>query len=219
MKGANMVSKQEAAVLASPNNLARPTGQNVMKPSCWDLLMIFLKGGLVFGGGLGIMAALEEELVRKRQLVSREDFLATYSLGRLMPSGTMTAVAIAYGYRFRGWIGSVVALSALVLPSTLLTILLTIGYETVKNSPHLRLLCATILPAALGFIVVAAYKFAKPIFRPGSELLIAAGALVAAFPFDVHPAVILLAGGLIGLLVGDRHDGEKTQGGSRRVGS
>ena len=36
----------------------------------------------------------------------REDFLATYAIGRIVPSGTMTAMAVAYGYRFGGWLGS-----------------------------------------------------------------------------------------------------------------
>jgi chromate transport protein ChrA len=40
-----------------------------------ELFLIFLKAGLAFGGGLGIIAVLEEELVTKRRLVSREEFL------------------------------------------------------------------------------------------------------------------------------------------------
>jgi chromate transport protein ChrA len=40
-----------------------------------ELFLIFLKAGLAFGGGLGILAVLEEELVTRRRLVSREEFL------------------------------------------------------------------------------------------------------------------------------------------------
>jgi hypothetical protein len=46
-----------------------------------DLFSIFLRAGLAFGGGLGILAVLEEELVGKRRAVTREQFLACYSNG------------------------------------------------------------------------------------------------------------------------------------------
>jgi chromate transporter len=83
------------------------------------LFAVFFRAGLAFGGGLGILAVLEDELVVKRPVVSREDCLAIYGLGRLVPSGTMTALAVAYGHRFGGPLGTVVALVALALPAFL----------------------------------------------------------------------------------------------------
>lgn len=37
-----------------------------------DLSMIFLKAGLAFGGGLGILAVLEDELVTKSKALTLE---------------------------------------------------------------------------------------------------------------------------------------------------
>ena len=61
-----------------------------------ELFVIFLRAGLAFGGGLGILAVLEDELVTKRQALTREEFLADYALGRIVPSGTMSALAGCY---------------------------------------------------------------------------------------------------------------------------
>src|ERR1700682_1604294 len=74
-----------------------------------ELFSIFLRAGLAFGGGLGILAVLEEELVDKRRVVTREEFLAIYGMGRIVPSGTMTALAVAYGYMFAGMSGQAIA--------------------------------------------------------------------------------------------------------------
>ena len=71
-----------------------------------ELFYIFLKAGLAFGGGLGILAVLEEELVDKRRAVTKEEFLTIYGMGRIVPSGTMTALAVAYGFKFGGLPGS-----------------------------------------------------------------------------------------------------------------
>jgi chromate transporter len=174
------------------------------------LFLIFLKAGLAFGGGLGILSVLEDELVSKRRVVSREEFLTIYGIGRIVPSGTMTALAVAYGYKFGGMLGTVVALSALALPAFVLTVTLTIAYHFLRASRLFGLLPVTIMPAALALIVVAALKLGKDVFRPSLELVIAGVAFACALFLQLNPALLLLAGGIIGALV-LRDAGEKTE--------
>jgi chromate transporter len=166
-----------------------------------DLFLIFLKAGFAFGGGLGILAVLEQELVTKREAVNRDDFLATYAIGRLIPSGTMTAVAIAYGYQFGGLPGTVLTLTALILPSLTITVLLTMAYSYLENSPFLALLPVTLIPAALAFILLSALKVGKEVFRPSRDLVIAIAGLLGVTVFGVSPAFILILGGVIGTVV------------------
>lgn len=173
-----------------------------------EMFIIFLKAGMAFGGGLGILAVLEDELVTKRQLISRDEFLTVYGIGRIVPSGTMTALAVAYGYKFGRLRGTVVALTALVLPAFLLTILLTIAYGYLKSGALLDLLPVTILPAALAFIVVAALKLGRDVFRPSVELLLAAGAFAGALFFHLNPSVLLVAGGAVGIFALSPGEGE-----------
>jgi len=61
-----------------------PTGGPITRRA---LFGIFVKAGLAFGGGLGILAVLEQELVIKRRAIDREEFLRLYGLGRIVPSG------------------------------------------------------------------------------------------------------------------------------------
>jgi chromate transporter len=168
--------------------------------SHWELFVIFFKVGLTFGGGLGMMAALEGELVRKRRAVGREDYLATYAIGRLVPSGTMTAVAVAYGHRFGGWIGSAIAITAMVMPSTFLTVVLTMAYEWLHDGPLLELLSRLVMPLALALIVVPALKFGQELSRSALEITIAAASLLAVVSLGLHPSLVLLAGGLAGVI-------------------
>jgi chromate transporter len=166
-----------------------------------ELFSIFLKAGLAFGGGLGILAVLEEELVSKRRVVSRDEFLTIYGIGRVVPSGTMTALAVAYGYKFGGLSGTVITLAALSLPVFVLTIALTIAYHYLRNSRIFDLLPVTIMPAALALIVVAALKLGKDVFRPSRELIVAGVAFILALFLRLNPALILLAGGVIGAFI------------------
>ena len=163
-----------------------------------EVLSIFFKAGWAFGGGLGILAVLEEELVSKRSAVTREEFLITYGIARIVPSGTMTALAVAYGYKFGGMAGTIVALAALALPAFILTVLLTVGYHYLRNSRLFDLLPVTIMPAALALIVIAALKLGKDVFRPSRELVVACVAFALALFLRINPALILLAGGVLG---------------------
>ncbi|TAK35407.1 MAG: chromate transporter [Chloroflexota bacterium] len=183
-------------------------GQAIPSLSYRDLFWIFLKAGLSFGGGLGILAVLEDELVTRRRAVTREDFLALYGLGRIVPSGTMTALAVAYGYRFGGLPGTVITLTALVLPAFVITVVLTAAFVYLKDSPFLSLLPVTILPAALAFIVVAALKLGRDVFRPSLDLVLAATAFLGALLLGINPALLLIAGGVAGIIA-FRRTGEK----------
>ncbi|HEX2914340.1 MAG TPA: chromate transporter [Chloroflexia bacterium] len=179
------------------------------KLSYRDLFVIFFKAGLAFGGGLGILAVLEDELVTRRKVVSREDFLANYALGRIVPSGTMTALAVAYGYRFGRWFGTAITLTALVLPAFIITVVLTVAYNVIQGSPIFDLLPVTLLPAALALIVAAALKLGKDVFKPSLDFVLAALAFIGAYVFNLNTAVLLLAGGIIGIFLFRSNDSKK----------
>jgi chromate transporter len=192
--------------MSRPADQAGPAGPITRRA----LFGIFLKAGLAFGGGLGILAVLEQELVTRRQAIDREEFLRLYGLGRVVPSGTMTALAVAYGYRFAGLIGTVIALCGLVLPALVLTVALTAAYGLLQQHRWLlELLPVTILPAALAFIVVAALRLGRDVFRPSRELLLASGAFLGAAIFHLNPVVLLLAGGVAGMLLFGRKRGDR----------
>ena len=162
---------------------------------------LFFRAGLAFGGGLGILAVLEQQLVRRRHIITREEFLATYSLGRIVPSGTMTAIAVALGYRLGGWSGTVVALAGLALPAFTSTIALTIGYTALRDTHLFALLPSTLLPAALALVAGAAVNLSAALGRRLPDFALAATMLIASAVLRINPPVLLIVGGLVGALL------------------
>ena len=165
------------------------------------IFWIFFRAGLAFGGGLSILAVLEQELVGRRRVLSRDEFLTTYALGRIVPSGTMTAVAVGFGHRLGGWPGTVAALLGLTLPAFVSTVALTAAYRAVKDTRAVALLSVSLLPAALALVVVAATNLARSAIGRWPETVLAVAVLIVALFFHVNPAVILLASGLGGALL------------------
>jgi chromate transporter len=164
------------------------------------LFVLFLKLGLAFGAGTGMSAVLQQELVYKRQAMERGEFMVLFGLARLVPSGSMTALAIAVGYRYQGFAGTVVVLLAMILPGFILTVALTFAYTLLAGSAALRVVNLTLMPAALAIVAVSAYRLGSEFFTPSLELALAIGAGVGVLVFGFNPSLLLLAGGLIGAI-------------------
>jgi chromate transporter len=161
------------------------------------LFRLFLKIGLSFGAGTGMSAVLQDELVRKRQAIARREFMALYGLARLVPSGSMTALAVAIGYRYQGWIGTLAALSAMILPGFTLTVLLTVVYTLLANSTGLKVINLTLMPAALAIVIVSAFNLGREFFTPSLELVLVIAGGASVLLFGLNPSLVLLAGGAI----------------------
>ena len=163
-----------------------------------QIFALFFKAGCAFGGGLGILALLEEELVTRRRMMSRADLIALWGIGRIVPCGTMTAVTVAIGHRFGGFLGTIVALIAVILPGFICTVALAAAYSVLGHGTALDYVKVTLIPAALALILVSAVRIGRDIPFPSWELALAAAALVAAVVFRVNPTLLLFGGGVVG---------------------
>jgi chromate transporter len=166
--------------------------------SLWELFRLFFKLGWTFGAGTAMTALLQEELVRKRQLVTRSEFMNVYGLARIVPSGSTTAIAVAFGHRFGGVLGTLVALVAMILPAFAITVLLTIGREQLQGTPAFPLLNLTLMPAALAIVIVSTWKLAQEFLNISVEPLLAVAAIVGIVVFHINAPILLIAGGLVG---------------------
>jgi len=123
------------------------------------------------------------EVVTRRHIVTREDFLTTYALGRIVPTGTMTAVAVGIGHRLGGFGGTVAALLGLTLPAFVSTVGLTAAYRQLQDTRGFALLSVTLLPAALSLVVAAAVNLARSAIGRRPEMALAVAALIASLLF------------------------------------
>jgi len=186
---------------APPPPVAGPAAAPGAPVGLWALFVLFLRAGMIFGGGLACTAVLLQELVERRKALTRSHFLALYGLARLIPSGTSTALAVGLGQLLGGFPGTVMALLGIALPSLIPTIALTIFYESVQGSPWLDLVPVTLLPAAVALLASAVLTIGREVARPTLEPVFAAVAFAAAVALGVNPGVLLVLGGLLGAVL------------------
>ena len=153
---------------------------------------------MAFGAGTGMSAFLQQELVQRRKVIARDEFMTLYGLARIVPAGTMTGLAVAIGYRYRGLPGTLVVLVAMILPAFVLTVLLTIAYTFLNGSAAFRVLNVTLMPAALAVVIVSSLRLGQEFFTPSVELVLAVVAFAGVLLLGLNPSLLLIAGGLIG---------------------
>jgi chromate transporter len=119
------------------------------------LVVAFLKiGSIGFGGGMAVIALMEDEFVRKRQLISIDEFVHGVGLGQILGPFAVN-VSIFLGYRLFGIVGAVASAAAFLAPSIGLVILLSDLYFRYHKVPALQGAVAGLGPVVIALIVTA----------------------------------------------------------------
>ncbi len=164
------------------------------------LLLAFLKiGGIGFGGGMAVLALMEEEFVRKRRLLPLDEFVSSVGLGQVLGSFAVN-VAIFIGYRLFGVAGALLSAGAFLAPSVAMVILLSDLYFRYHAVPALQSTVAGLAPVVIALILSAAWSIGKNVLRSWPAILIGMGALAAGVS-HLNTVWVLLAAGVAGFLL------------------
>src|SRR3954470_2940730 len=83
-----------------------------------ELALVFLKlETIAFGGPAAHIAMMEDEVVRRRGWLTREQFLDLLGATNLIPGPNSTELAIHIGYARAGWAGVLVAGLSFIAPA------------------------------------------------------------------------------------------------------
>jgi chromate transporter len=95
------------------------------KPTLWELAIFFLKvGALTFGGGLSMLAFIQDQVVAQFGWLTPQQFVDGLALGQFTP-GPVLMLAAFIGFKIAGVAGAAVTTAAIFAPSfvMILTIL------------------------------------------------------------------------------------------------
>lgn len=162
--------------------------------------MLFLKLGTIsFGGPVAHIALLEDEVVRKRQWLTKQRFVDMLGLTNLIPGPNSTEMAINVGFARAGFVGLIVAGASFIIPAALITGVIAWAYVRFETLPAAESLLAGLKPAVIAVIAIAVWRLGRTAVRDGMLALLGTLALVA-FMLKQSPFLIMTGGGLIGML-------------------
>lgn len=139
----------------SPLQLSAP------KVTLLDVAKVFLIIGTIgFGGGMAIIALIQDYVVVRRRWLELDEFTHGVALGQVMGAFAVN-ITIFVGYRVRGLKGAIVASVAFLAPSVTIVIVLTELYLKFHGVPSFQSALNGISPVVVALILSAAFQMGK----------------------------------------------------------
>ncbi|WP_438026291.1 chromate efflux transporter [Sorangium sp. So ce233] len=162
-----------------------------------ELAWLFLRlGTTAFGGPAAHVAMMEDEVVRRRGWMTREDFLDLYGATNLIPGPSSTELAIHIGHRQAGWAGLLVAGSCFIFPAALITLGFAWGYVRFGAVPEMSALLYGVKPVIIAVVVQALWGLGRAGLRSKPSLVLAA-LCAGAILLGVHELAVLAGAGAL----------------------
>ena len=181
----------------SPIASAATAGQ---APSITRVVVLFASiGAVTFGGGLSMIALLEEHVVRQLQWLTPEEFIAGLALGQLTP-GPVLVVATYVGYKLLGVAGAIAAAAAAFLPSFILMLGIMPAFDRVRNLAWAKAVIQGIAPGVIGVMAVALTRLAPHAVPDGVASVALVATVLALLLWRLAPLKLMLAGSVVGVL-------------------
>ncbi len=198
----------ESQTDAAPGRFTRP--EEFAYAGLGELLRVWSGIGLQsFGGGASTLYLIHEAC-RRRGWLSEEEFTRAWALVQISPGINLIKLTVLIGYKLRGWPGILIALAGLLLPSALVTVLMTAGLAAVREQPVVAAAMQGVVPATIGLSIALGLQMAWPLLRAArkegrasviAHVVIIIAALLLLVIAHASPLLALGLGGAAGVLV------------------
>jgi chromate transporter len=161
-------------------------------------------GSLVFGGGHVVLPLLQAAVVPPGW-VSNETFLAGYGAAQAVP-GPLFTFAAYLGAVIRpapsGWLGAIVCLVGIFLPSFFLVIGAMPFWESLRRGATARAALTGVNAAVVGLLLAALYR---PVWTTGiasaADFALASAAFLLLFMWQTPPWLVVILSALAGAVI------------------
>jgi chromate transporter len=167
-----------------------------------NLFVSFFKvGALSFGGAYSLIPVIETEVVKHHHWLTGDEFLKILGMVEIFPGAISIKYATYTGYKIAGIPGVIVAnLGNMVVPAVIIVVA-SYFYNIFSKYSNFNKAFEGIKYAIIGMIFAIMLEYTvRGSVEIKSFLLIALGFALIYF-FKLHPAIVILAGGILALII------------------
>ena len=169
-------------------------------PGLLELGIFFFKvGAFTFGGGLSMLAFIQEQVVNQFGWLTPREFIDGLALGQLTP-GPILMLAAFIGFKLAGFAGAAVAGSAIFLPSFLMILSILPLLNRMKDLQWLKAFMRGVGPAVIGALAVSLVQLAPHAAPDPFTWLVLALTVLLLLLSKVGPLPLMFGGALVGAL-------------------
>jgi chromate transporter len=164
---------------------------------------LFLRlGTTAFGGPAAHIAMMENEIVRRRQWLAREEFLDLLGMVNLVPGPSSTELAIFLGYRRAGWRGLLLGGVCFILPAALIVTAIAVAYVRFGKLPQVSALLYGIKPVIIAIVLQALWNLGRTAIKPPLSAAAGTGGSAAGAPQPPAKTLLLAVVGVAATVAG-----------------
>ena len=169
----------------------------------WDSFKTFFKIGIfTLGGGYAMIPLIEEEVVNKKQWVSKDEMLDLIAIAQSCPGVFAINIATFIGYKLKKERGAIATTIGTALPSFLIILAIAIFFSQFKDNPYIAAIFRGIRPAVVALIAVPTFNLGRRAKLNRYTIWIPIVCALAIWALGVSPIYIILIAGVAGYLYG-----------------
>ncbi|NVI96991.1 chromate efflux transporter [Myxococcus sp. AM009] len=162
-----------------------------------EVALLFLRLGFTgFGGPAAHIAMMEDEVVRRRRWLTREEFLDLLGATNLIPGPNSTELAIHLGHRRGGWPGLLVAGVCFILPAMLITLAAAWAYARFGSLPSAEGVLYGVKPVIIAVVLQALWGLGRVAVKTRALAAVGVAAVIAS-ALGVNELLVLFCAGVL----------------------
>ena len=171
-----------------------------------DILLSFLKiGAFTFGGGYAMIPVIQPEVITRRGWIAEQEFIDLLTLAQTAPGPISLNTAVFVGYKCRGFLGALMAILGVILPSFIVILGVAIFFSEIRDNEWVDAALRGMRPAVVALIVAPILGLTRGMHW--TLIAVASATALAVWHFAISPVWLLVAGALLGLLWAARGKG------------
>lgn len=169
----------------------------------WESFRTFFKIGIfTLGGGYAMIPLIEEEVVNRRQWVSKEEMPDLIAIAQSCPGVFAINIAIFIGYKLNKVRGALATAAGTALPSFLIILIIAMFFHQFEDNRVVAAMFKGIRPAVVALIAVPTFNLAKRAQLNKFTVWIPIVSALAIWLLGVSPIWIIIIAGTGGYIYG-----------------
>ena len=169
----------------------------------WESFKTFFKIGIfTLGGGYAMIPLIEEEVVNKKQWVTKDEMLDLIAIAQSCPGVFAINIATFIGYKLRKTRGAICTTLGTALPSFLIILAIAMFFSQFKDNKVVAAIFRGIRPAVVALIAVPTFNLGKRAQLNRYTIWIPIACALAIWALGVSPIYIIIIAAIGGYLYG-----------------
>lgn len=169
----------------------------------WESFTTFFRIGIfTLGGGYAMIPLIEEEVVNRKQWVSKDEMLDLIAIAQSCPGVFAINIAIFIGYKLRKTRGAIATALGTALPSFLIILAIAIFFKQFEDNKIVAAIFKGIRPAVVALIAVPTFRLGQRAKLNRYTIWIPVACALAIWALGISPIYIIIIAGLAGYFYG-----------------